>query len=71
MTFEEYKSTYRIYRPVTTHPEKFWAAVPKDSIDPSVDTITASTKDTIDWILEVNYKSEIKARQKAAERAEK
>ena len=56
----EYKAAHVIYAPVTSHPEKFWAAVPRDSINPQVDMITAGDRETIDWLLEVNYKTWLK-----------
>ena len=60
MTLAEFKAAHTIYAPVTSHPEKFWAAVPKGSINPQVDMITAGTEDTIHWLLEVNYNTWMK-----------
>lgn len=59
-TFEEFKAAHSIYAPVTTHPEKYWAAVPKNSISPQVDMITAGDEDTLNWLLEVNYNTWLK-----------
>lgn len=58
--FEDFKNAHHIYPPVCSHPEKFWAAVPKNSIDPQVDMITARDRETIEWLLEVNYQTWIK-----------
>lgn len=60
MTFTEYVKHWKVFQPVVANPDKIWYATPKQTIDPIGKTISAGTKDTIMWLLEMNWKEEYK-----------
>jgi hypothetical protein len=60
-TFEEYKSGWEIgSRKHNGSSDIIYYAVPKDTIDPIGKRITAGSFEMLDWIMEMNYKDEIK-----------